>query len=379
MSDPRFPSNDKTPVAYPGASTSPFATIRGPQLSKGITEQSRKVSCNDSGLSVAKRNPQDFENNDTLAAPFKLTRAIHNRAFGALLGLAMGDALGVPLEFCERDAEPQVRDLIGGGPFDLLPGQWTDDTSMALCLADCLIANRGLDEGDLLDRFVRWWQAGENSVTGYCFDIGITTRFSLEYYQRHGVSAGTGPRSANSAGNGSLMRLAPTAIFAVHDPDLARRLAGAQSETTHANDEARSACEFFATLLVEAMNGVPKHQLLAPRHWTGTTNVNEIAAGAWKRKNRRQIQSSGFVIHTLEAALWSVNQSESFEESLTLAVNLGEDSDTVGAVTGQLAGAIYGQSAIPSRWLEKLAWKDVIENRVVALLRAANAGQNVLR
>jgi len=118
--------------------------------------------------------------------------AVEDRAIGSLLGLAVGDALGATLEFSERDAHSPVTDIIGGGPFRLKPGEWTDDTSMALCLADSLIANKALDEHDLLERFVRWWEKGENSVKGRCFDIGTTTRQSLANFLRCRQTAGQG-------------------------------------------------------------------------------------------------------------------------------------------------------------------------------------------
>jgi ADP-ribosyl-[dinitrogen reductase] hydrolase len=299
----------------------------------------------------------------------KLGRLIEDRAYGAMLGLAVGDALGVPLEFSERDSLPPVSDMIGGGPFGLNPGEWTDDTSMALCLADSLIAKQTLDEIDLLNRFVRWWKQGENSVNGRCFDIGITTREALARFVEFGTPAGRGPYNKMHAGNGSLMRLAPAAIFAAFDVSEAIGLAHRQSMTTHANAVAAKACEFFATCLIEAMRGVDKDTVLRSRFWFSHHELNDIAAGNWVGKTRDEISSSGYVIATLEAALWCVHRTSSFEEAVILAVNLGHDSDTVAAVTGQLAGAVYGRSGIPKRWLEMLVGRKQIEDRVASLLR----------
>lgn len=300
----------------------------------------------------------------------KLGPLIEDRAYGAMLGLAVGDALGVPLEFSERDSLPHVSEMIGGGPFGLKPGEWTDDTSMALCLADSLVAKNTLDEIDLLNRFVRWWRLGENSANGHCFDIGITTRQALDRFVRLGTPAGSGPHDKNHAGNGSLMRLAPVAIFAASDVTEAVRLSHRQSMTTHANALAAKACEFFVTLLVEAMRGLDKTTVLRSRFWFSHDELNGIAAGNWVGKSRDEISSSGYVIATLEAALWCVHRTSSFEEAVILAVNLGHDSDTVAAVTGQLAGALYGRAGIPQRWLEKLVWRKQIEDRVASLLRA---------
>ena len=282
-----------------------------------------------------------------------------DRAVGALVGLAVGDALGSTLEFSRRDSKPVVTDLIGGGPFGLRPGEWTDDTSMALCLADSLIAKGGLDGHDLLTRFVDWWRNGTNSVTGACFDIGITTRESLGSFEQSGVLT-AGPEDRRQAGNGSLMRLAPVAIFCMGDAAQAEEMAAAQSETTHPAPVAHDACRLFARMLVEAIDGTAKGEVLSPREWTGTPEVGSIARGDWREKERAQIRSTGYSIDTLEAAIWCVARSESFEDAVILAANLGDDSDTVAAVTGQLAGAIWGLAGIPEHWVSKVAWAEEI-------------------
>jgi ADP-ribosyl-[dinitrogen reductase] hydrolase len=325
-----------------------------------------------------------------------IAEAIRDRGRGALLGLAVGDALGTTLEFKVRDRHPLHTEMTGGGPFGLAPGHWTDDTAMALALADSLTACRGFDGRDLMDRFVGWWRKGQYSSTRTCFDIGITTREALAKFERKGeVFAGsTNPRTA---GNGSLMRLAPVAVFAVDNADAADQIARDQSRTTHGAPEAVDACAYLVQLLRSAISGEP--DLLRPRSWhdeqtsdlcslarTNDPNrlsfqlsigkaVQAIALGSWRRKARDEIRSSGYVIDTLEAALWSVGTTSTFEDALILAVNLGQDADTVGAVTGQLAGAIYGAYAIPSRWLTHLAWRDEI-TRAADLLFDARAPCN---
>jgi ADP-ribosyl-[dinitrogen reductase] hydrolase len=306
---------------------------------------------------------------------FDISSVIEDSAVGALLGLAVGDALGTRLEFSKRDVEPRVTDMLGGGPFSLAPGEWTDDTSMALCLADSLIAKQELDVHDLLDRFVRWWQQGENSVNGRCFDIGNATYEALECYKNLRRPAGSGPYNKRHAGNGSLMRLAPVAIFAAPDCSKACLLAGQQSLTTHANHMAKGCCEFLSRLLVEAIAGLSKDDVLRSRFWLGLPELKGLAAGHWIDKSRDEISSSGYVLTTLEAALWCTYRTTSFEEALILAVNLGGDADTIGAVTGQLAGAIYGRSGIPDRWLANLAWRERIEERALALLRAGETAR----
>ena len=283
-----------------------------------------------------------------------------DRAIGSLLGLAVGDALGTTLEFKARDTGPVVTGLVGGGPFKLRPGEWTDDTSMALCLAESLIAHDGgLDRTDLMGRFLRWYRDGENSVTGRCFDIGNITREALERFARTGETAASLSPDPQQAGNGTLMRLAPVAIVAAPDLELAADLAEAQSRTTHRATLAHDACRFFATLLVEAMTGGGKADVLRPRTVAG--ELGPLAAGAYRRKSRDQIVSSGYVLATLEASLWCVDQTGTFTDAVLLAANLGDDADTVAAVTGQLAGALYGRAGIPAGWLDQLAWRGQIE------------------
>ena len=296
---------------------------------------------------------------------------VRDRAQGALIVLALGDALGTTLEFSTRDTLPPVTDLVGGGPFKLAPGQWTDDTSMALCLADSLLARNGLDARDLVERFCQWQEEGYNSVTGHCFDIGATTCEALRSYRATGepLSGSSDPRSA---GNGSLMRLAPVAIRWWHDRAAAVEAARLQSRTTHGAPQAVEACALFAELLVEAIGGAPKNSVLQARDWDGDAGVAAVAAGSWRSKARDDISSSGYVLHTLEAALWCVGRSESVEEALVLAANLGRDADTVGAVTGQLAGALWGVSGAPAAWLDKLAWRQHIEESAARLFEAGD-------
>ena len=319
----------------------------------------------------------DARMQDMPVPPGDADPATRDRARGALLGLAVGDALGTTLEFSRRDQHPHHAEMTGGGPFGLAPGQWTDDTSMALALADSLVAQSlvaggGLAPRDLMDRFRRWWRQGEYSCTGRCFDIGIATRQALARYEAKGdpMAGSTDPQTA---GNGSLMRLAPVALLGWRDAAGMRRIAAEQSRTTHAAPQAVEACEFFALLLRQAILGAPRTAVLAPQDWPGDPGIAAAANGIWRGRERAAVRSSGYVLHTLEAALWAVDSTDSFEAAVVLAVNLADDADTVGAVTGQLAGALYGLSGIPARWLAPLAWQDRLVAAADALLDAGAA------
>ncbi|HEV2569539.1 ADP-ribosylglycohydrolase family protein [Sphingomonas sp.] len=285
--------------------------------------------------------------------------AIRDRAVGALLGLAVGDAVGTTLEFCSRDSYEPLTDLVGGGPFRLKPGEWTDDTAMAMALADSLAANPDLDEHDLMTRFVDWHERGTYSCTGRCFDIGITTRQALGRFKASGdpIAGSTDPYSA---GNGSLMRLAPVALAHWRNRQKLAAIAARQSATTHAAPEAVSACAIFADMLADAISGAPRSHVLRSRS-EGVGKVREVMKGSWRGKPRQDVKSSGYVIHALEAAIWSVARTADFRSAVLLAANLGDDADTTAAIAGQLGGALYGKRGIPADWLEKLAWRARIE------------------
>jgi hypothetical protein len=206
-------------------------------------------------------------------APSTEEDAIRDRAIGALIGLAVGDAVGTTLEFKQRDSYPRLTDMVGGGPFRLKPGQWTDDTSMALALADSLLVADGFDPEDLMRRFVAWRDEGAYSCTGTCFDIGMTVSSALSRWQRSGDPL-AGSTDPNSAGNGSLMRLSPVAIRHWQDREKLRHIAALQSRTTHTAPEAVSACVAYAELIADAIAGQPRHAVLAPRE---TDRVGRIA------------------------------------------------------------------------------------------------------
>lgn len=294
------------------------------------------------------------------AVPSTTREALLDRSIGALLGLAAGDAVGTTLEFSRRDSKPALTDMVGGGPFSLKPGEWTDDTAMALALADSLVADASLDAANLMRRFVDWHRTGSYSCTGCCFDIGITTRQALARFERDGEPY-AGSTDPMRAGNGSLMRLAPAAVRHWRDRGVLADVAARQSRTTHAAPQAIEACVGYAALLADAIGGKPKAEVLVGSEIAASCTdrgIASILAGSWRGKSRQEIASSGYVAHSLEAALWCVGHTSEFASAVLLAANLGDDADTTAAITGQLAGALYGASGIPAGWLDKLAWRD---------------------
>lgn len=280
------------------------------------------------------------------------------RARGCLLGLATGDAVGTTVEFRPRGTFTPLNDMIGGGPFNLKPGQWTDDTSMALCLGYSLVECGGFDAHDQMTRYVRWWREGYLSSTGRCFDIGVTVSGALSSFQQSGdpFAGSTDPRKA---GNGCIMRLAPVPLFYYPDIDEAERYAAESSRTTHGAAECLDASRLFARMLVRALCGESKAEILAADAggFTGAAKVGAIAAGEYRSKSVLQIRGSGYVVDCLEAALWCFARTENFADAVLMAANLGDDADTTAAVCGQIAGAYYGESGIPAAWREKLTMR----------------------
>src|SRR4051794_38168693 len=180
-----------------------------------------------------------------------------DRFCGALLGLAVGDAIGTTVEFMPPGTFERVTDMVGGGPFGLPAGAWTDDTSMALCLAESLVERRGFDPVDQLERYRRWYREGYLSSTGRCFDIGNATRAALTRFERTGEPY-PGDADADAAGNGPLMKLAPVALAYAHRPDEAIENAALSARTTHGDPRAADASRFMAALLVAALNGASR-------------------------------------------------------------------------------------------------------------------------
>ncbi len=283
---------------------------------------------------------------------------LRDRYRGCLLGLACGDALGAPIEFMVDGQFFPVSGFRGGGAFNLQPGQWTDDTSMALCLAESLIRCQGFDPADQMNRYSRWYTEGYLSSAGMCFDIGSTTKEALDLFLRTG-NPYAGPENGGAAGNGCLMRLAPVPMFYRLRPDEAIQKGALSAQTTHGARLCLDACRLFSSLLVRALAGETKQELTRPRPWTGMPLCPEIAAiaeGSYRTKEPPEIKGSGYVVESLEAAIWAFDRSSNYVEAVQKAANLGNDTDTTAAVCGQLAGAHYGEQAIPEDWLTQLHW-----------------------
>lgn len=278
------------------------------------------------------------------------------RYAGCLLGLAAGDAVGTTLEFRRPGSFTPIDDMQGGGPFSLEPGQWTDDTSMALCLAESLLERDGHDPRDQMERYCRWQSDGYLSSNGVCFDIGNTVSRALARYRRTG-EPNAGDPSPRAAGNGSIMRLAPVPMFFHPDLDEIEVRAADSSRTTHGAEECLDACRLMGRMIGRALAGADRDEILVAdaARFRGRGRIEPIAAGEYRGADARDVRGTGYVVDSLNAALWCLDRAATFEDAVLAAANLGDDADTTAAVCGQLAGAFFGERAIPARWRARLA------------------------
>ena len=296
-----------------------------------------------------------------------------SRARGALVGLAVGDAVGTTNEFKVASTFKPITDMVGGGPFLLKPGQWTDDTSMALCLADSLLAKGHYDSFDVMERYQRWFSKGYRSSTDRCFDIGGQVRaalFDFEHEQRVPVTA----ERSDRAGNGAIMRLAPVVIAGFEHREIREIVAtaGLSARETHYSVEAEAGTEVFAALLVGALLGwAPEHIINVGWASTGPA-FDEMAArvisadpaerAAWEK------DTSGYIVNGLRLAVHGLLDFPSFKDATLAIANMGGDADTNAAIYGQLGGAYFGIEAIPASWRSTLHQGEEIDALARALV-----------
>jgi ADP-ribosylglycohydrolase len=313
-------------------------------------------------------------------------------ARAALLGLAVGDALGVPVEFIGREARRRdpVVDMRAYGTHHQPAGTWSDDSSLTFCLAETL-ATKGYDLVDAAQRFVRWQDEAYWTAHGRVFDIGIATAEALQCLRRGRKPEQAGGSGEYSNGNGSLMRILPL-VFSIKDLPVAERFQKVRevSSITHAHIRSVMACFIYTELARELLAGSDK--LAAYSAMQQTVNSFFQAEGIGSELELRQfhrilenpygkfdiqplitckeaeIKSSGYVVHTLEAALWCLLTHDTYAATVLAAVNLGDDTDTTGAVAGGLAGLAYGEAAIPAEWLAVLARRSDIEDLAARLV-----------
>ena len=291
-----------------------------------------------------------------------------------MLGHAVGDALGVPVEFCTReelDANP-VTDMRGFGTYPYPAGTWSDDTSMSLCTLEAM-SHEDWNLSRIMDNFVKWLNDGEFTPTGECFDVGKTTYEAIRRYLKGCGQHECGGADEYDNGNGSLMRINPFVFYASigeMDYNFFREIIAKGSKLTHAHERAVVGCQIYGYALSFLLTEQSKESLKRgiDEAYNDLKDVPEIShyerifEPNFAKLSRNEIKSSGYVVDTLEAALWCVLTTDSYRECVLKAVNLGGDTDTIAAIAGGLAGALYGYDAIPKEWLDTLAKVGYIED-----------------
>lgn len=289
------------------------------------------------------------------------------KIIGGLLGLCIGDAMGVPVEGVSRaflDEKP-VNDLVGYESSPIPPGTWSDDSSLTFCLAQSLVENKEVNIGDIGKKFVKWLYEGYWTPFGYAFGIGFTTKVAIERI-RSGINpARSGLNDEYSNGNGSLMRILPLAFY-LYNKKLEDQFEKTHivSRITHAHLRSQIACGIFMQFAINLIKGhtikqsynnsirTSLYYYSKPPFKAELPHFQRILIENINRIPREKIYSDGYVIHTLEASLWCLLRNNSYEETVLAAVNLGHDSDTTGSVTGGLAGLYYGLDRIPEKWIK---------------------------
>ncbi|NLY82205.1 MAG: ADP-ribosylglycohydrolase [Clostridiales bacterium] len=295
-----------------------------------------------------------------------------NKVRAGILGHAIADSIGVPVEFKSRDElnKNPVLDMIGFGTYNQPEGTWSDDTTMTLCLLDSL--KKGVDYRDIMDKFSDWFNNGAYTPYNETFDVGNGTQRAIIRYINGSHPLDCGGIKENDNGNGALMRILPMAFYLVDNTpiEIAREVTKVAS-LTHNHIRSHIACVIYVFIAVCLIRGLKlgdaidtgvKEALVVYKEEKELTKYDRLVSPDFKNTKRENIDSSGYVVSTLEAAIWCLLNTGSYEEAILKAVNLGDDADTVGAVTGGLAGIFYGAESIPEKWTNKLARKEYIIN-----------------
>lgn len=295
----------------------------------------------------------------------------------SITGFVVGDALGVPVEFSSREKMKMspLKEMKGYGTHNQPIGTWSDDSSMMLATADSIIAEKKINNEDIMERYCDWAKNANYTATDCVFDMGITTSNAIRRFLRGGIPAEEcGDSGFRNNGNGSLMRTLPLALYLIYaniEENEKTSIINKFSSITHSHEISKLGCNIYCDFINELIkNNLDKEKALSKMQQKDYSSefseeailqYQSILTGSVKEKKESEIRGSGYVVNTLEASIWSLMNSNSYEETVLKAINLGEDTDTVGAIAGSLAGLTYGYENIPKKWIENLKKKEYVE------------------
>ena len=297
----------------------------------------------------------------------------HNQYLGAIIGHAVGDAMGIPTEFSKREEllKNPVLEMIDSPDLGLPAGSWSDDTAMEIATIDSFIHKKCFDYKDIMDRWVKWINESEYTSTSVTFDIGRTCLKAIKKYCNGSAPLQCGSTSINENGNGSLMRILPVALYAYMrnlDDISIQRLTDEMSSLTHAHEVSRLGCYIYVQFVICLLKEYEKED--AYRYVQdldySSYNVNSINLytrildGQIEGQILDDIKSTGYIVDTLECVLWIFMNARNYKEAIIASTNIGGDTDTIGAIVGSMAGIYYGIDSIPSKWLDKLQRKEYL-------------------
>lgn len=326
----------------------------------------------DISFPTRKKEKKDDESSTNTTSLNEITEMMKS----GIIGFSVGDALGVPVEFLQRSILKQQphTEMIGYGSHNMPSGTWSDDTSLLIAAMDSIIENGEINFDDIMHRFTEWVDFAKYTATDVVFDIGISTQKAIINYKRGIPATNCGTTGIRDNGNGSLMRILPFAYylkFLNYSEEEKVNLINQASSLTHAHEISCLGCKIFVDYITLLLDKIDKNEAIEllknidySKYYT-KESINEyrrILNGNIGSLNADEIKSSGYVVHSLEASLWCTIKNNNYEDAIIAAVNLGEDTDTIGAIAGAMNGIIYGQDNIPKRWLEKLKKREYLEN-----------------
>lgn len=297
----------------------------------------------------------------------------NNQYLGAIIGHAVGDAMGFPTEFSKREEllKNPVIEMIDSPDVGQPAGSWSDDTAMEIATIDSFIQKKCFDYKDIMDKWVKWISKSEYTPTGVTFDIGRTCLKAIKKYCNGTAPLQCGSTSINENGNGSLMRILPVALYAYLknlDDISIRKLTNEVSSLTHAHEVSRLGCYIYVQFIICLLKGNTKQEAYKHIQYLDYSAYDMHSLKLYKRildeqievQRLDQIKSTGYIVDTLESAMWIFMNAEHYKEAIIASTNIGGDTDTIGAIVGSMAGIYYGFDSIPSNWLEKLQRKDYL-------------------